>query len=77
MVSMSMPAFPRLVHDNLGCLNTWPAAVSAVGPVRVATAQALSRRIDGNIVALGEPQTLTVTADPGVTLTPAQRTANG
>jgi hypothetical protein len=37
---------------------------------------ALSRRIDGNMVPLGEPQTLTVTADPGVTLTPAQRTAN-
>ncbi|HEX7283528.1 MAG TPA: hypothetical protein VF239_15835, partial [Vicinamibacterales bacterium] len=36
---------------------------------------ALSRRIDGAVTALGEPQTLTVTADPGVTLTPAQRTA--
>jgi hypothetical protein len=36
---------------------------------------ALSRRVDGNVIALGEPQTLTVTADPGVTLTPAQRTA--
>ena len=28
------------------------------------------------MTALGEPQTLTITADPGVTLTPAQRTAN-
>jgi photosystem II stability/assembly factor-like uncharacterized protein len=36
---------------------------------------ALSRRIDGAVTALGEPQPLTVTADPGVTLTPAQRTA--
>ena len=36
---------------------------------------ALSRRADGVVTALGEPQTLTVTADPGVTLTPAQRTA--
>jgi hypothetical protein len=37
---------------------------------------ALSRRVGGTITALGEPQTLTVTADPGVALTPAQRTAN-
>jgi hypothetical protein len=37
---------------------------------------ALSRRVGGTTTALGEPQTLTVTADPGVTLTPAQRTAN-
>jgi hypothetical protein len=36
---------------------------------------ALSRRSGGTVTALGEPQTLTVTADPGVTLTPAQRTA--
>jgi hypothetical protein len=36
---------------------------------------ALSRRADGVVTALGEAQTLTVTADPGVTLTPAQRTA--
>ncbi|HJU43424.1 MAG TPA: hypothetical protein VJ691_11440, partial [Vicinamibacterales bacterium] len=36
---------------------------------------ALSRRGGGTVTALGEPQTLTVTADPGVTLTPAQRTA--
>jgi photosystem II stability/assembly factor-like uncharacterized protein len=36
---------------------------------------ALSRRADGAVTPLGEPQTLTVTADPGVTLTPAQRTA--
>jgi photosystem II stability/assembly factor-like uncharacterized protein len=36
---------------------------------------ALSRRVDGAVTPLGEPQTLTVTADPGVTLTPAQRTA--
>ncbi len=36
---------------------------------------ALSRRVGGTVTALGEPQTLTVTADPGVTLTPAQRTA--
>jgi photosystem II stability/assembly factor-like uncharacterized protein len=35
----------------------------------------LSRRVGGAVTALGEPQTLTVTADPGVTLTPAQRTA--
>ena len=32
-------------------------------------------RAGGAVTALGEPQTLTVTADPGVTLTPAQRTA--
>ncbi len=37
---------------------------------------ALSRRVGGTITALGEQQTLTVTADPGVALTPAQRTAN-
>ena len=37
---------------------------------------ALSRRVGGEMVALGEPQSLTVTADPGVTLTPQQRTAN-
>jgi photosystem II stability/assembly factor-like uncharacterized protein len=37
---------------------------------------ALSRRVGSEMVALGEPQPLTVTADPGVTLTPAQRTAN-
>jgi hypothetical protein len=37
---------------------------------------ALSRRMGGTMTALGEPQTLTITADPGVTLTPAQRTAN-
>jgi photosystem II stability/assembly factor-like uncharacterized protein len=37
---------------------------------------ALSRRVGAETVSLGEPQTLTVTADPGVTLTPAQRTAN-
>jgi len=35
----------------------------------------LSRRADGKTVALGETQTLTVSADPGVTLTPEQRTA--
>ena len=37
---------------------------------------ALSRRVGGAMTALGDAQTLTVTADPGVTLTPAQRTAN-
>ena len=37
---------------------------------------ALSRRVGGAMAALGEAQTLTITADPGVTLTPAQRTAN-
>jgi photosystem II stability/assembly factor-like uncharacterized protein len=36
---------------------------------------ALSRRSGGTTTALGEPQTLTVTADPAVTLTPAQRTS--
>jgi photosystem II stability/assembly factor-like uncharacterized protein len=36
---------------------------------------ALSRRVDGKLVALGDAQTITVSADPGVTLTPAQRTA--
>jgi photosystem II stability/assembly factor-like uncharacterized protein len=36
---------------------------------------ALSRRMDGKVVALGEAQTITVSADPGVTLTSAQRTA--
>jgi photosystem II stability/assembly factor-like uncharacterized protein len=35
----------------------------------------LSRRVDGKTTALGETQTLTVSADPGVTLTPAERTA--
>lgn len=35
----------------------------------------LSRRADGKTVALGEPQSITVSADPAVTLTPAQRTA--
>jgi photosystem II stability/assembly factor-like uncharacterized protein len=36
---------------------------------------ALSRRAGGQTVALGEPQSVTVSADPGVTLTPAERTA--
>jgi hypothetical protein len=36
---------------------------------------ALSRRAEGKLVALGEAQTITVSADPGVTLTPAQRAA--
>jgi hypothetical protein len=35
----------------------------------------LSRRADGKTVTLGEAQSLTVSADPGVTLTPEQRTA--
>jgi hypothetical protein len=35
----------------------------------------LSRRVEDRLVTLGEAQTLTVTADPGVTLTPEQRTA--
>jgi photosystem II stability/assembly factor-like uncharacterized protein len=35
---------------------------------------ALSRRMGGTLSALGEPQTVTVSADPGVTLTPAART---
>jgi photosystem II stability/assembly factor-like uncharacterized protein len=37
---------------------------------------ALSRRVRGVTTALGEPQSLVVEGDPGVTLTPAQRTAN-
>jgi hypothetical protein len=36
---------------------------------------ALSRRAGGTVTALGEAQTVTVSADPGVTLTPEQRTA--
>jgi len=36
---------------------------------------ALSRRAGGVMSSLGEPQAITVTADPGVALTPAQRTA--
>ncbi len=36
---------------------------------------ALSRRADGTVTVLGEAQTITVSADPGVTLTPAARTA--
>src|SRR5262249_34862780 len=36
---------------------------------------ALSRRVGGATTALGEGQTMTVTADPNATLTPAQRTA--
>jgi photosystem II stability/assembly factor-like uncharacterized protein len=35
----------------------------------------LSRRAGGTLTALGETQTITVSADPGVTLTPAARTA--
>jgi photosystem II stability/assembly factor-like uncharacterized protein len=35
----------------------------------------LSRRVGGVMTDLGEPQTLNVSADPGVTLTPQQRTA--
>jgi photosystem II stability/assembly factor-like uncharacterized protein len=35
----------------------------------------LSRRVDGKLVTLGEAQTLTVSGDPGVTLTTEQRTA--
>ncbi|MFM8534463.1 MAG: VPS10 domain-containing protein [Acidimicrobiia bacterium] len=52
--------------------NTGGGSFVPPGTYRVA----LSRRVDGSIVALGEPQSLTVVADPGVTLTPAQRTAN-
>jgi photosystem II stability/assembly factor-like uncharacterized protein len=36
---------------------------------------ALSRRVGGTTTALGEAQSVTVSADPGVTLTPQQRTA--
>ena len=36
---------------------------------------ALSRRVAGTTTALGEAQTITVSADPNATLTPAQRTA--
>jgi len=36
---------------------------------------ALARRVGGTTTALGEGQTITVTADPNATLTPAQRTA--
>jgi hypothetical protein len=36
---------------------------------------ALSRRADGTVTVLGEAQTITVSTDPGVTLTPAARTA--
>jgi photosystem II stability/assembly factor-like uncharacterized protein len=35
----------------------------------------LSRRAGGTTTALGEPQSITVSADPGVTLTPAERAA--
>lgn len=52
--------------------NTGGGSFVSPGTYRVA----LSRRIDGNVVALGEAQTLTVIADPGVTLTPQQRTQN-
>jgi len=43
----------------------------APGTYRVA----LSRRAGGAITPLGEPQTVTVTADPSVTIAPAARTA--
>jgi photosystem II stability/assembly factor-like uncharacterized protein len=36
---------------------------------------ALSRRVGGNTQALGEPQSITVVADPALQVTPAQRTA--
>jgi photosystem II stability/assembly factor-like uncharacterized protein len=52
--------------------GTGGGAFVSPGTYRVA----LSRRVGGEMVPLGEPQPLTVTADPGVTLTPAQRTAN-
>ncbi len=52
--------------------NTGGGSFVSPGTYRVA----LSRRVDGAMVALGEPQALTVTGDPGVTLTPAQRTSN-
>ena len=59
------------------------AAVAAVGGgagqaalFRPGTYRAsLSRRVGGDHTALGEAQTITVSADPGVTLTPAARTA--
>jgi hypothetical protein len=35
----------------------------------------LSRRVGGTTSSVGEPQTITVSADPGVTLTAAERTA--
>jgi photosystem II stability/assembly factor-like uncharacterized protein/phage shock protein A len=37
---------------------------------------ALSRRSGGTVTALGEPQTITVTADPGLSITPAMRTTS-
>ncbi|HYE88858.1 MAG TPA: hypothetical protein VEA16_21015 [Vicinamibacterales bacterium] len=52
--------------------GTGGGAFVAPGTYRVA----LSRRVGGETVSLGEPQALTVTADPGVTVTPQQRTQN-
>ena len=50
--------------------GTGGGAFVAPGTYRVA----LSRRVGGTTTALGEAQTLTVTADPNLTITPAQRT---
>ena len=50
-----------------------PAAAASCSPAPIASRCRAAPM--ATITALGEPQTLTVTADPGVTLTPAQRTA--
>jgi chromosome segregation ATPase len=78
----------RFAWDLRGVAATLPAAGGrgggggfggggGVGPfVAPGTYRAaLSRRVGGTTTALGEAQTITVTADPNATLTPAQRTA--
>jgi photosystem II stability/assembly factor-like uncharacterized protein len=50
--------------------NAAQGSFVAPGTYRVA----LSRRVGGTTTALGEPQTITVVADPALTITPAQRT---
>jgi hypothetical protein len=77
----------RFAWDLRGVAATMPTAGgrgggggfgggNAVGPfVAPGTYRAaLSRRVGGATTALGEGQTITVTADPNATLTPAQRT---
>jgi hypothetical protein len=79
----------RFAWDLRGVAATLPAAGGrggggggfggggGVGPfVAPGTYRAsLSRRVGGTTTALGDGQTITVTADPNATLTPAQRTA--
>ena len=54
-----------------GAAGGWRRQLRGPGTYRAS----LSRRVGGVLTSLGDAQTITVSADPGVTLTPAERTA--